>query len=107
MATTTTDSPHVTLVIKHVYRSTSVELLVPLHSTTVGSIKRKIQELLEEKPAPNNQRLIYFGKVCGEEGVSLAVVLAGGNGGEGRVSEGGREEGRQGGREGGGFGLDE
>jgi len=92
---TTADSPNVSLVIKHVYRSTVVELLVPLHDTTVGSLKRKLQDVLEEKPRPSSQRLIYLGKVYSEEGVPLAVVLAGGNGGEG-----GGGDGREGGREG-------
>ena len=56
-------------------------------STTVGELKRKIQDAVDTKPAPERQRLIYRGKpltrdnftlkdVFGEEAVSVQSMTA-------------------------------
>lgn len=64
----------VTIVVKNVYRNTSIQLHVPV-TAALGSLKEAIRENFEEKPAPSQQRLIYLGKVCTNDSIPLRDIL--------------------------------
>ena len=64
----------ITIVVKNVYRNTSVQLHVPV-TAALGSLKEAIREHFEERPAPDQQRLIYLGKVCTNDSIPLRDIL--------------------------------
>jgi hypothetical protein len=65
----------VTIVVKNVYRNTSIELALP-ETEALSSVKAAIREKFEEHPAPDQQRLIYLGKVCVDDGLQLKDIIS-------------------------------
>lgn len=79
--TTTAPTPEasvpatVTIVVKNVYRNTTIELALPV-TEALSSVKKAIREQFDEHPAPDQQRLIYLGKVCSNDSVPLKDLLS-------------------------------
>lgn len=44
-------------------------------STTIGELKSRLYDAFEEHPEPDNQRLIYGGKICSDNSETLRSVL--------------------------------
>lgn len=65
----------VTIVVKNVYRNTTIELALPV-TEALSSVKKAIREQFDEHPAPDQQRLIYLGKVCSNDSLPLKDLLS-------------------------------
>lgn len=65
----------VTIVVKNVYRNTTIQLALPV-TEALSSVKRAIREQFDEHPAPDQQRLIYLGKVCSNDALPLKDLLS-------------------------------
>eukprot|EP00752_Nemacystus_decipiens_P006361 g5735.t1 len=66
----------VKLCVTNVYDSTSSEVVSLETTSTIGDLKRLLQETFSSRPAPSQQRLIFRGKQC-EESQQLGHVLRG------------------------------
>jgi hypothetical protein len=85
MSMTDSGESLVQVLVRHVYRSITLEFTLPLEGSTVHAVKKRVEAALEEKPAPHRQRLIYLGKVCADETAPLAGILTGGTGNDHKV----------------------
>ena len=47
---------------------------IPL-TTTIGEMKKRIQDAVSTKPAPERQRLIYRGRALGQQDLTLAALF--------------------------------
>jgi hypothetical protein len=65
----------VTIVVKNVYKNTSIQLALPL-TEALSSVKNAISEQFDEHPAPDQQRLIFLGKVVSNDRLPLKDLLA-------------------------------
>jgi len=68
-------TPTVTIVVKNVYRKTSIEMALPV-TEALSSIKAEIQQKFEEHPTPDQQRLIFLGKECANDSLALKDLLS-------------------------------
>jgi len=75
------ESGEVCIVVRSVYEAESLELKVALNER-ISAVKSRVQRLLRSQPEPNRQRLIFCGKICGDDD-EIADVL-------GKVSFGGK-----------------
>lgn len=87
MSMTDSGESLVHVLVRHVYRSITLEFTLPLEGSTVHAVKKRVEAALEEKPAPHRQRLIYLGKVCVDETAPLVGILTGGTGNDHEVRE--------------------
>lgn len=75
------DGTRVKLSVTNVYnsssRNSSSEVFSLETTSTIGDLKRLLQEAFAGKPAPNQQRLIFRGKLCGDDTQQLGHVLRG------------------------------
>lgn len=60
------------MLMRTIHRLTFRTLLI---STTIGDLKKKIQDAVSTKPAPTRQRLIYRGKALVHDETTLADVF--------------------------------
>ena len=47
---------------------------IPL-TTTIGELKKRVQDAVSTKPAPERQRLIYRGRALGQQDLTLATLF--------------------------------
>lgn len=68
-------SPHeVTLVIRSPADDVDFSLRVPLHGSTVASLKERLAAEHPEHPAPDQQRLIFAGQLLRDDARAIDVL---------------------------------
>lgn len=66
----------VKLFVNHVYNGSNSQEVTLAVTETVSDLKKMLQELFEDHPAPHQQRIIFSGKQC-QEGQQIGHVLRG------------------------------